>query len=287
MPWSVIVPTCNRTESLRRCLSALQRQTRPPDEILVVDDGSVIAPAPILAPEFPAVRWLQQANAGPAAARNRAARVASGTYLAFIDDDCAPNPTWLEELCQAAERHPGSVLGGSTISAPDANLYDVVAQRINHCVYAFYNALPEAARFFASNNLAVPRIVFEQLGGFDELRFGYVSEDRDLCARLRQAEIPMVWVRTALVEHQPNLDLRTYCRMFFRYGRGAARYHRVRTERQSASLLHESRFHLCAPALLWTHFRHPPPPPLLASAVLCTLWQLANAAGFFWEKFRR
>ena len=287
MKLSVIVPTYNRVESLAQCLAALHNQRRPAWEVIVVDDGSTQSVRAQLESRFPEVRWLQQSNRGPSAARNLAAQVSTGDYLVFTDDDCRPAPDWLVHLADAAQRYPGAVLGGSTQATEGAGIYDCVAQHIHNAVYQFYNFPPESAHFFASNNLALPRPLFERLGGFDEIEFAYVSEDRDLCDRIRQQQIQLVWEQRAVVFHHPRLHLVSYCKMFFRYGRGAARYHRARAQRGTGSLLSESGFHLKAPALLWRNLKHSPVPMLAPSLALCLLWQLSNTAGFFWEKFRR
>src|SRR3712207_1403127 len=93
--FSVIVPTYERPAQLAACLGALARLDCPAAsfEVIVVDDGSAAAPGRRL-DEFRDlldVRLLTQANAGPAAARNRGASEARGSFLAFTDDDCAPD----------------------------------------------------------------------------------------------------------------------------------------------------------------------------------------------------
>ena len=91
---SVIIPAYNAEATLGRCLSSLHRQSRPPDEIIVVDDGSTDGTAKVA--QRHGARIISQGNAGPAAARNVGARAASGEVLLFTDADCAPTCDWVE-----------------------------------------------------------------------------------------------------------------------------------------------------------------------------------------------
>jgi glycosyltransferase involved in cell wall biosynthesis len=84
---SVIIPNYNRANLIGETLENLLRQTRAPDEIIVIDDGSTDNSAEVIAAFAPRVRLIQQANAGPAAARNRGLAEASGDYIQFFDSD--------------------------------------------------------------------------------------------------------------------------------------------------------------------------------------------------------
>ena len=100
--YSVIVPTYKRRAALERCLAALDAQTLARDrfEVIVVDDGSPAPPRETVARVATSlnVRLIEQANAGPASARNAGARAARGEYVVFTDDDCCPAPEWLAAI---------------------------------------------------------------------------------------------------------------------------------------------------------------------------------------------
>ena len=109
--FSVVVPTYERPASLARCLDALAAQTLDHDrfEVIVVDDGSAEPPRAVVARAAASidVRLVEQANAGPATARNAGAEASRGRYVVFTDDDCRPDPEWLSAIDVTAARHPG------------------------------------------------------------------------------------------------------------------------------------------------------------------------------------
>ncbi len=84
---SVVIPTFNRARVISRALESVFLQTRPPDEILLVDDGSTDDTAAQVRAEFPGVRLIEQENRGVSAARNAGIRAATGTWIALLDSD--------------------------------------------------------------------------------------------------------------------------------------------------------------------------------------------------------
>ena len=98
---SVVTPTFNRKRSLRRLLTALQRQTVDPKtfEVVIVDDGSKDGTAESLESETFGfgLKLCRQQNSGPARARNRGIEEAQGKLVLFLDDDVEPAPSLIEE----------------------------------------------------------------------------------------------------------------------------------------------------------------------------------------------
>ena len=84
---SVVVPVYNGEGFLAGCVENLRRQTRPPDEVIVVDDGSTDGTAAVARRLVGDVRYLRQANDGPGAARNRGLELARGSVVGLLDVD--------------------------------------------------------------------------------------------------------------------------------------------------------------------------------------------------------
>ncbi len=93
---SLVIPAYNAEAYLREALDSAFAQTRPPDEVIVVDDGSGDRTPEIAASYGDRVRLLRQPNRGEAAARNTGVRVARGDLIAFLDADDTLLPRCLE-----------------------------------------------------------------------------------------------------------------------------------------------------------------------------------------------
>jgi GT2 family glycosyltransferase len=148
--------------------------------------------------------------------------------LAFTDDDCRPAPDWLSTLGVRFAGAPDHAVGGRTLNALPDNRYSAASQLLIDYLYAYYNANGGLARFFASNNVALPRDRFHAVGGFDDRWPLAGGEDRELCDRWLQGGHGMLYAPEAVVYHAHPLTLRTFCRQHFNYGRGAYYYHRAR-----------------------------------------------------------
>jgi len=287
--FSVVITTYNRPRQLRSCLAALGRSAYPSEafEVIVLDDGGH-DPLNGLVAEFrsmPRVTLVAQRNGGPASGRNCGARVARHEFLAFTDDDCEPAPGWLPALARRLQSAPDALVGGRTVNGLPENPYSCASQLIVNMAYAFYNADPAAARFFAANNLALSTRLFLEFGGFDE-RFR-VSEDRDFCDRWRHHVHSLAYEPEALVVHRHPLTLASFWRQQFRYGRGAARFHEACATRHSGRLRDHVGFHLQLPRW-WRRAIATEPHRVRPARVLppLALWQLANACGYVCERLR-
>ena len=280
MDFSIIIPTYNRPVQLGHCLSALTRLDYPRDrfEVIVVDDGSTVSVEGIVASFYPCLNLTLRSapHAGPSHARNVGVERAVGRYLAFTDDDCAPAPGWLNAIETRASGAPGAIVGGRTLNALPQNLCSTLSHLVLESAYAYYNADPDNARFFASNNLAIPTAPFRELGGFDP-EFT-TAEDRDLCSRWTERGGRLVYAPEAVVYHAHGLTIAGLWRQHFAYGRGAYRFHRAHDRWQRFSI--DRRFYLDL-------LRRPYAKERTQRAALLTgllaLQQAANAAGFFAE----
>jgi glycosyltransferase involved in cell wall biosynthesis len=97
---SVIITVFNREIYLREAIASVLGQTRPTDEIIVIDDGSTDGSAEVARSFGPPVRCLSQANGGMCAARNAGLAAARGDLIAFLDSD----DLWIETKLEAQSR---------------------------------------------------------------------------------------------------------------------------------------------------------------------------------------
>jgi glycosyltransferase involved in cell wall biosynthesis len=216
--FSIVIPTYGRPEALVDCLESLRALTGPSFEVIVVDDGSPAALDEAVLPFRDALNLtlLRQENAGPGAARNRGASAAKGTYLAFTDDDCRPDPGWLAAYETVLSDHPPALAGGPVRNGLPGNLFAAASQDIT---LFLYDTDRSDRAFFSSNNIACTKEMFEKVGGFDAgLR---TSEDRDLAIRWRASGGITVKAPHAVVQHFHNMTGRGFWRQQVSYGQGA------------------------------------------------------------------
>jgi len=279
---SVIIPTRDRLPGLRDCLEALALQPGAAAtlEVIVVDDGGRQAPNAVVEgfSERLRVRCHRQDNAGPAAARNTGARLAMGEWLVFLDDDCRVTPGWLASLHARCRRHPEAMIGGSIVNALAADRYAVCHQLVLDYLYGRLNPSPAVTAFCASSNLAVPAASFRAVGGFDP-GFPYpAGEDRDLCDRWHLSGRRLVHATEVEIEHAHAMTVLPFLRQHFGYGRGARRFHRLRSLRHPGQRGCESPgFYL---GLLLYPFQRVPAPRSVGLFVLLLLSQLATTCGY-------
>lgn len=171
---SVIMAAYNAEDYLHEALESVFAQQWQPFEVIVVDDGSVDRTAEI-AKSFAAVHYVHQESAGAAAARNTAAALARGSFVANFDADDLLPPTRLSVQANHLIEHPdvGCVLGRQEwINAPSSLPRDTV--------YGDVDGIPLSSAMFRREVLAA-------LGGYDTA-FA-VGEDTDVLIRMRERGI--------------------------------------------------------------------------------------------------
>jgi len=186
---SVIIPAYNSAAYLECAVKSAMEQTRPPHEILVVDDGSRDNTFQI-AQAMPApVRVIRKENGGPASARNLAARQATGDWLAFLDADDAWLPAKLERQMQVAQTRADLV----------------------HCLWRTTNETPDLITFadlwrrnyIATSSVLLRRDVFWQAGAFDEDREIVGLEDYNLWLKLAHRGCQIRTLQEPLLSYTP------------------------------------------------------------------------------------
>ncbi|WP_373526226.1 glycosyltransferase family 2 protein, partial [Nostoc sp.] len=192
--FSIIIPTYHRNDLLAKCLNCLAPgvQTLPSEqyEVIVTDDGSVTTAEEMMNENYPWAKWVTGPGKGPAGNRNNGVKHACGEWLAFTDDDCLPDPQWLEAYAKAIVAEPACLVfeGRTYVNRPRRSLGET-------------SPTNELGGYLWSCNFAIQRQFFNSLSGFDE-RFPYAAmEDVDLRLRLTKRGHKFCFIKAASVCH--------------------------------------------------------------------------------------
>lgn len=249
---AVVIVNYNSGPLLRRCLSAVHEQTRPPERIIVVDNASTDDSLQTAQEDWPGVQVLRlEENAGFAAANNRGVEHCDGCeWVALLNPDAFPEPGWLAALAGAAADLPDAgSLASCLVMDDDPSRLDGTgdAYHVSGLVWRIGHGQARPAAqdrrevFAACAAAAMYRTeAFRGAGGFDEAYFCY-NEDVDLGFRFRLAGLRCWYVPDAVVRHV-----------------GSA----VTGRHSDFSLFHGHR------NLVWTYFKNMP-----GSLLVRFLWQ--------------
>lgn len=183
---SVIVPAWNAGEDLDRCLQAIKASDYPVRECIVVDDASSHEGTERVARKYGARYVRMAARGGPAVARNRGAREASGEILFFTDADVLLHPDAIGIAVAALQADPdvAAVIGSYDDQPADRHLLSRYRNLYHHWNHQI--AAGEASTFWTGCG-AMRRDVFVAAGGFSENYRRPSIEDIELGYRLRGA----------------------------------------------------------------------------------------------------
>ena len=196
---SVVVPSHGRPLRLRWLLNALEEQTfGEPWEVIVVHDYEESTVARFLG-DHPLASdgrlrhiAIEPGTGSPARQRNIGWRSARGRMIAFTDDDCRPEPEWLDRLVASVRDRDADVVQGAT--RPDPHEAHLLAAP--HVRTMFIEPVGPYAQ---TCNILYPRAVLERLGGFDERAI--TGEDVDMSHRAKALGSHIVGARRAVVNH--------------------------------------------------------------------------------------
>ncbi|MEE4638341.1 MAG: glycosyltransferase [Wenzhouxiangella sp.] len=194
---SIVIPVYNKVAYTAACLQSLRAEAGDtPFEVIVVDDCSSDETAEFL-DRCSGVQVVRNAqNSGFIASCNAGAARARGRYLVFLNNDTTVTPGWLEALLQTFEDFADAGIVGARLAYPNGRLQE--AGGIIFADASGWNygrnedpALPQynftsEADYVSGACLAIPRELFNELGGFDSHYAPAYYEDTDLCFRVRQ-----------------------------------------------------------------------------------------------------
>jgi GT2 family glycosyltransferase len=223
--FSIIVPTYRRPDALEVTLQSLDSLEYPRDrlEVIVVDDGSGDETPGVVARHDRAM-FVQQANRGAAAARNHGARLASGEFLLFVDDDIIVEQSHLTRHLAVHQRHPEALVNGEWEFAP-ATLDALRSSPFGRYRLALEDqfrlttpaeTLPDGClrcETIPSQDLSVRSELFWRIGGFDEQFPAAGAEDQEFSYRAREAGAILLRDRSIrLLHNDSRVSLEAFCR---------------------------------------------------------------------------
>jgi len=251
MKLSVYIPCYNAENYLEKSIRSLLEQTRPPDEILIVDDGSKSGTAEIAA-RFPVKFVRHKRNKGLAAARNTAFCNASHELVGAIDADVYPEKAWLEHLLVHFDDPRVVGAGGRLIEAyrdtpadawralhlcQDLGQEKIVIEGDSHKILGGFGTI-------------LRKSTVQELGGYNE-SYRTNFEDVDLNERLVRAGHRLIFEPRAVAYHQRRDTIPSVIRtawnweFYFHYFNGG--YNNIWLK-----ILFNFRF---ARSLVWNHVR--------------------------------
>lgn len=193
---AAVIPTYNRGRSIRRCLDSVYSQTRIPEEIIVVDDGSTDGSTSHLEKQYPGIRVLFQKNQGVSAARNTGIREAKSEWIALLDSD----DVWLKSKCdkqlKALQNHPNYHICHTHEKWIYKGREKQIPQNYHKkSGWIFSDCLPVCA--ISPSTAIVSRELLISIGLFDQTL--PACEDYDLWLRIA-SRYPVLLVDEALIE---------------------------------------------------------------------------------------
>ncbi|MDR3554920.1 MAG: glycosyltransferase, partial [Syntrophobacteraceae bacterium] len=227
---SVIIPTCNRANILGKCLDSLAAQTMPAKsfEVLLCDDGSTDNTPELVGSykgPFRLQHFRHEKSMGPAAARNKCIRAASGELLLIINDDTICAPDLLETHLRAHTENKGkkiSVLGIFEYT-PEAKTDPFVYFLSKSDILFAYPGMKDGAfypyRYFWTCNISIARQAVLDAGLFDEDFKEPMAEDTELGYRLEKMGYVVLYCARAKSLHDHSLDVKGFAKRYEMSGR--------------------------------------------------------------------
>ncbi len=224
---SIVVPFHNNQESIQLCCESLLNQTYPRDryEIVFVNNNSSDSSSAIVS-EFASITLLHQPIHGSYAARNLALQSTRGEIVAFTDADCIASPDWLQQIDVAMQLPDILIILGAysgvraRFPASALSAYENAKNRF------IFQGEDKSLYYGYTNNMAVRRSVFDQIGLFSEVaRGGDVMLVRKVLNQATDYKHSIRYTPTMFVDHLEFNSVAEYFKKVFVHSRSVARLH--------------------------------------------------------------
>jgi peptidoglycan-N-acetylglucosamine deacetylase len=215
MGFKVTAAICcyNAENFIKAAVLSLLNQTRPPDEVIVVDDGSTDK-------SIETIRDLKikiikhESNKGLSVARNTVLKNAKGNIIVYIDSDTVADNKITENMLQHYVSDDIYAVGGQGSEVNINNIFD--KWRKFNAFQSLGEKVIENAEMLPGLCCSYRKSALEKVGGFDEF-FARNAEDHDISIRLRKAGGRLVYSPDIKVEHYRTDTLASLVKMIYRY----------------------------------------------------------------------
>lgn len=220
--FSVIIPVYNRPEEVVELIDSLTMQSLKNEmEVIVIEDGSRLKCEKEIERYHKQlnIKYIYQENQGPGPARNNAAKLAEGQYLIFFDSDCVLPSDYLVKTFKFLESKPLACFGG-----PDKahKFFTPIQKAISYSMTSIFTTggirggKKKLDKFYPrSFNLGVRRDIFDEIGGFSDMRYG---EDIDFSMKVYENGHDIGLIDDTFVYHKRRNTFKSFFKQVFSSG---------------------------------------------------------------------
>lgn len=228
---SVIIPSFKSAPHVRQCLDALKIQIATCSFEIILVDSSQDATQQIVTEEYPEVRLFhfdERCSVGKA--RNIGVEKAKAEIVLFLDTDCVPDPTWIDQMYSALQNSDVVAVGGAVANGTPWSMTGSVGFYLEFFRFLTHKGSPYQAYFFMGGNSGFRKKVCQSIP-FNDLSVG---DDFLFAWNMAKQGKSLMFVPSAVVRHVNRTGLRTVLKYQYLLGKGACLYRQSVSPKLSA-----------------------------------------------------